>query len=79
MRTKWDDRISRAFLHTLNLRNQKKDDAIPSTEDIKAQAEDLNAEVRGATELQNEPLQRPSVSAYFISALSHLNLADDPT
>ena len=45
LKSEWGDRISRASLHTLNMRKQKKDDAIPSTENVQKLSAFLKSEV----------------------------------
>ena len=46
----WGDRITRASLHTVNVRSMKKDNAIPSTEDMKTLMTYLNTELKRRTE-----------------------------
>ena len=50
----WSDRVNRASHHTANTRKQKKDDGVPSTQDMKLLSELLKSEVKAQTaELQS--------------------------
>ena len=42
----WSDRVNRASHHTVNMRRQKKDDGVPSTQDMKMLSELLKNEVK---------------------------------
>ena len=62
--SEWPDRVSRVYHQTFNERQQKKDDAIPSTEDIKKLSNFLKSGVEEATKSLTTASPSAKVRAY---------------
>ena len=60
----WGDRITRAALHTLNVRTMDKDDALPTTEDMKILTQHLQKEVAEKTKKLQQADARSIKKAY---------------